>query len=264
MKQHTLKRSTGATLKSVGDEGSLGDGRFSALVSVFGNVDSLGEVVMPGAFTETLSKWKASGDPIPVVWSHDWRNPMSHIGEVLEAKETDMGLEVTAQLDMTNPTAVQVFKLLKDRRVKEFSYSGVESDFNVVAGPDGDPIYQVGKVDLIELGPCMKGANPATVLLSTKADQVEVDAETVEDADPQTEYGAGDDGGRTDDVLEPDEGLRELVRQTVLQELASRSEPQGEEEEGQDGADDIAKSWTVPETTAWAAETEINLMEGTL
>ena len=111
MKPHTLKRSTAATLKSVGDEGSLGKGQFTALVSVFGNVDSLGEVVMPGAFTDTLAQWQVKGDPIPVVWSHQWSDPMSHIGEVLEAKETDQGLEVTAQLDMSNPTAVQVFKL---------------------------------------------------------------------------------------------------------------------------------------------------------
>ncbi|KFF31653.1 HK97 family phage prohead protease [Bifidobacterium bombi] len=242
MKQHTLKRTTGATFKSVGDGGSLGEGQFTALVSVFGNVDSLGEVVMPGAFTETLAKWKASGDPIPVVWSHDWSNPMSHIGEVLEAKETDQGLEVTAQLDMSNPTAVQVFKLLKDRRIKEFSYSGMESDFRMVDGPDGDAIYQVGKVDLIELGPCMKGANPATVLLSTKSDQADADAETAEH----------------------DEGMRELVRQTVLQELSSQSKPSGKEGEGRDVAADTVKSCTVPETTAWAAEMEINLMEGRL
>ncbi len=148
MKPHTLKRSTAATLKSVGDEGSLGKGQFTALVSVFGNVDSLGEVVMPGAFTDTLAQWQAKGDPIPVVWSHQWSDPMSHIGEVLEAKETDQGLEVTAQLDMSNPTAVQVFKLLKDRRVTEFSYAGEESDFKIVDSSEG-PIIQVGKVDLI-------------------------------------------------------------------------------------------------------------------
>lgn len=257
MKPHTMKRATSATLKSVGDEGSLGKGQFTALVSVFGNVDSLDEVVMPGAFRETLAAWQAKGDPIPVVWSHQWGDPMAHIGEVLEAKETTQGLEVTAQLDMSNPTAVQVFKLLKDRRVKEFSYAGEESDFNVVDGPDGRTIIQVGKVDLIELGPCLKGANPATMLLSTKAAPPDMDG---------TEEGS--DAGKSDDPddgaeqAQPDEGLQELVRRTVQEELASRSAQAGREQ--QDDAEPTAKACTVPELTAWATENEINLMEGTL
>lgn len=251
MKPHTMKRATSATLKSVGDEGSLGKGQFTALVSVFGNVDSLDEVVMPGAFRDTLAAWQAKGDPIPVVWSHQWGDPMAHIGEVLEAKETTQGLEVTAQLDMSNPTAVQVFKLLKDRRVKEFSYAGEESDFNVVDGPDGRTIIQVGKVDLIELGPCLKGANPATMLLSTKTAPADMDAaEDRQDPDESAEH------------AQPNENLQELVRRTVQEELASRSAQAGGER--QEDAAQPAKACTVPELTAWATENEIHLMEGTL
>lgn len=256
MKPHTMKRATSATLKSVGDEGSLGKGQFTALVSVFGNVDSLDEVVMPGAFRETLAAWQAKGDPIPVVWSHQWGDPMAHIGEVLEAKETTQGLEVTAQLDMSNPSAVQVFKLLKDRRVKEFSYAGEESDFNVVDGPDGRTIIQVGKVDLIELGPCLKGSNPATMLLSTKAATTDMDGTQ----GPDTE--GTDDPDESAEQEQPNEGLQELVRRTVQEELASRSAQAGGEQ--QDDADQTAKACTVPELTAWATENEINLMEGTL
>lgn len=260
MKPHTLKRSTAATLKSVGDEGSLGKGQFTALVSVFGNVDSLGEVVMPGAFTDTLAQWQAKGDPIPVVWSHQWSDPMSHIGEMLEAKETDQGLEVTAQLDMSNPTAVQVFKLLKDRRVTEFSYAGEESDFKVVDSPEG-PIIQVGKVDLIELGPCLKGANPATVLMSTKSQDEtgQPEAETPDKDEPTDPDPDNDDPA---DPTQPDDGLRDLVRQTVQEQLASRSAQT--EGKPQENAEKTAKACTVPELTAWAAETELNLMEGTL
>ena len=261
MKPHTLKRSTAATLKSVGDEGSLGKGQFTALVSVFGNVDSLGEVVMPGAFTDTLAQWQAKGDPIPVVWSHQWSDPMSHIGEVLEAKETDQGLEVTAQLDMSNPTAVQVFKLLKDRRVTEFSYAGEESDFKVVDSPDG-PIIQVGKVDLIELGPCLKGANPATVLMSTKSqDEAEQpEAETPDEEENEDPNPVNEDD--PPDPTQPDDGLRDLVRQTVQEELASRSAQT--EGKPQEDAEKTAKACTVPELTAWAADLELHLMEGTL
>lgn len=72
------------------------NGTFSALVSVFGNVDHGGDRVMPGAFTKSLARWEASGDPIPVIWNHAWDNPAAHIGKVnpSDAVETAEGLVV--------------------------------------------------------------------------------------------------------------------------------------------------------------------------
>ncbi len=46
-------------------------GEFEAVVAVFGNIDSYGDVIVKGAFAATLKDWSDSGDPIPVVWSHD-------------------------------------------------------------------------------------------------------------------------------------------------------------------------------------------------
>jgi len=64
------------------------------------------------------------------------------------------------------------------------------------------------------------------------------------------------------DPTQPDDGLRDLVRQTVQEELASQSAQA--EGKPQEDAEKTAKACTVPELTAWAAETELNLMEGTL
>ena len=71
-------------------------GTFEATVAVFGNVDLGGDRIVPGAFKKTLAKWAESGDPIPVILSHQWDNPMAHIGVVNEAKEIETGLWVTA------------------------------------------------------------------------------------------------------------------------------------------------------------------------
>ena len=90
-----------ARVKAVGKADGLDeDGQFEAIVSVFNNKDSVGDVVRPGAFLDDLTAWKDSGDPLPVIWSHDWANPESHIGVVLEAKETEEGLWVKGQLDL--------------------------------------------------------------------------------------------------------------------------------------------------------------------
>lgn len=166
-----------ARIKAAGPADGLADGQFRALVSVFGNEDSMGDVIAPGAFAQVLAEWKASGDPIPVVWSHKWGDPFAHIGSVLEATETADGLEVLAQIeDMdTNPTARHVHGLLKGRRIKQFSFAydvgeggWVDTD-DTVNHPWGE-YYEIKRFSsLYEVGPCLVGANQQTELLAAKA-----------------------------------------------------------------------------------------------
>lgn len=161
-------------LRSKDDDGepeASAAGQFEALVSVFGNRDSYGEVVMPGAFSKTLAAWAEKGDPIPVYWSHRLDDPDYNIGHVLEASETEEGLLVKAQLDMENPKAVTTHNLLRSRRVTDFSFS-----FNVPPGgakesEAGDSL-ELHEIDLYEVGPTPIGANPATELLAVKSGRV--------------------------------------------------------------------------------------------
>lgn len=148
--------------------GADGAGIITATASVFGNVDSYGDVVMPGAFTDTLAEWAASGDPVPVVWSHNSSDPFAHIGWCTEIKETATGLEFTAQLDLDNPTAAQAYRLMKGRRVTQFSfsYSVLERAY---AEKDGQAVQELRKVKLYEVGPTLVGANQATELLDVKS-----------------------------------------------------------------------------------------------
>ncbi|MFJ6438533.1 HK97 family phage prohead protease [Streptomyces sp. NPDC091416] len=166
-----------AKIKAVGPADGLQEGQFRALVSVFGNEDSMGDVIAPGAFAQVLAEWKASGDPIPVVWAHKWSDPFAHIGVVLEATETAAGLEVLAQIeDMdTNATAKHVHGLLKGRRIKQFSFAydvgeggWVETD-DLAAHPWGE-FYEIKRFSsLFEVGPCLVGANQQTDLIAAKA-----------------------------------------------------------------------------------------------
>jgi HK97 family phage prohead protease len=166
-----------ARIKAAGPADGLQDGQFRAVVSVFGNEDSMGDVVTRGAFAQVLAEWKASGDPIPVVWSHRWGDPFSHIGHVLEATETGEGLEVLGQIDDmdTNPTAKHVHGLLLGRRIKQFSFAydvgeggWVDTD-DLVNHPWGE-YYEIKRFSaLYEVGPCLVGANQQTELLAAKA-----------------------------------------------------------------------------------------------
>jgi uncharacterized protein len=165
-------------VKAAGVADGLEDGQFVALVSVFNNEDTYGDVVRPGAFAQTLMNWAAKGDDIPVIWAHQWSDPFSHIGHVVKAIETLQGLEVTGQIDdlAENDTAAQVYRLLKGRRVTQFSFAydvpngggaWVKDDTHRWGG-----YYELRQVDLHEVGPCLLGVNRETELLAAKAQRL--------------------------------------------------------------------------------------------
>ena len=142
-------------------------GRFEAIVSVFGNVDLQGDRVVKGAFAASLKSWKSSGDPIPVIWSHDWADPFAHIGSADPelAEETDVGLKIVGQLDVNKPFAAQVYDLLKTRRVREWSFAyDIEDERKAKDG--ANELLQLG---VHEIGPTLKGANPDTATLGVKS-----------------------------------------------------------------------------------------------
>ena len=170
-----LIRDYSVKIKAVGKDDGLDDGQFEAIVSVFGNVDSYGDRVVKGAFADDVEAWK-SGEPLPIIWSHKWEDPFAHIGIALDAKETDAGLYVKGQNDLDSPFAVQVQRLLKARRVKQFSFAYDVLDGGMVdeeIEADGEKIqrsvYELRKLKTHEVGPCLLGVNQETELISAKA-----------------------------------------------------------------------------------------------
>lgn len=170
-----LTKTLPVTRVKAGEADGLQAGQFEALVSVVGNKDAYGDVVMPGAFDDTLAEWKASGNPIPIIWSHRYDDPDNHIGFVLDAGEKSVdgktGLWIKGQLD-TDPEArraLQVGRLLRGKRVTQFSFS-----YDVLEGAPaksealGD-YYELRKLKLYEVGPTLIGANQETELIAAKA-----------------------------------------------------------------------------------------------
>lgn len=157
-------------LKAGPDDG-LSEGQFTAYASVFGNVDSYGDVVMPGAFTEALAKWAASSAFLPVLFGHNMTDPDFNIGHVISAVEDEHGLLITAQLDLTSAKALQTYKLLKGRRINQMSFA-----YDVLDGAwieqtvDGEKAeyYELRRLDLYEVSVVTIGANQETEILAVK------------------------------------------------------------------------------------------------
>ncbi|GJF04954.1 HK97 family phage prohead protease [Pseudonocardia sp. D17] len=155
-------------VKAAGEQDDTGNGEFEAIVATY-DLDSYGDKIVPGAFAKTLEDWKASGDPIPVIWSHMSYDPDAHIGVVVDAKETDDGLWVKGRLDLDQPKAAQVYRLMKGRRVTQFSFAYDVEEGAWIEKADDRPYYELRQLKLYEVGPCLIGVNQETELLAVKA-----------------------------------------------------------------------------------------------
>lgn len=77
-------------LKSVDDSGA-----FEGYGSVFGVKDSFDDIVVPGAFKNSLAAWKAKSAMPAMLWQHNMSEP---IGIYTEMREDDVGLFVKGRL----------------------------------------------------------------------------------------------------------------------------------------------------------------------
>lgn len=109
-------------IKEVGDSGE-----FSGYLSVFGNIDSYREVVMPGAFRESLADWVNNKKRLPpALWQHDATQPL---GPFTKMEEDEHGLYVEGKLLINEiERAREAHALLKNNVI-----SGMSIGFNTVS-----------------------------------------------------------------------------------------------------------------------------------
>src|SRR5690625_3506652 len=157
-------KNTPLRVKAAGPDDNLEEGQFEAYASVFGNTDSYGDIVEPGAFTRTLSEWKDRGETIPVLWGHDMHDPFANIGGVLSAEEDEHGLKINGQLDLDNPTAAQVYRLMKGRRTNRMSFA-----YSVRDAEQRDDGNHLKDLDLYEVSVVQVPANDLAEVLTVKA-----------------------------------------------------------------------------------------------
>lgn len=157
-------KSFGITVKAAGPADDLEEGQFIGYASIFGNVDSYGDIVEPGAFKKTLAEWELSLDILSCLWAHDMNDPFSNIGEVLDVKEDDRGLLVKVQLDLDNPKALQIYRLAKGRRLTQMSFA-----YDVIVGDKQDDGFHLIELKLYEVSLVPIGANQLTDVVAIKS-----------------------------------------------------------------------------------------------
>jgi len=94
-------------------------GEFSGYASVFDVVDSGNDMVVKGAFAESLRERNKSGDPFPILWQHDTKEPL---GPYHEVREDEKGLFVRGKLLVnTVAKAKEAYSLLESKTVTGLS-----------------------------------------------------------------------------------------------------------------------------------------------
>jgi HK97 family phage prohead protease len=73
-----------------------GPGEAEGYASVFGNVDEVGDVVMPGAFRKTIADWQRATQPMPLIADHQMSTD-GVIGSVTSLAEDRHGLRFKAR-----------------------------------------------------------------------------------------------------------------------------------------------------------------------
>lgn len=97
----------------------LDDGTFEGYASTFGgNPDSHGDIVVKGAFKNSIQRGGRNKTGIAMLWQHDSDSP---IGKWLQLSEDESGLGVVGKLTRGVSKAEDAYLLLKDQAIQHFS-----------------------------------------------------------------------------------------------------------------------------------------------
>jgi HK97 family phage prohead protease len=148
-------------VKALEDTGSL-----EGYASVFGVRDSYNEVVMPGAFSDSLAKHKREGTFPMMLWQHDASEP---IGIWAELSDDGKGLRAKGDLliDQSVPQADKVYSLLKAKAVRGMSIGYREID---VTPPENGGPRKLVQLELMEVSIVSFPANTRARVEAVKAE----------------------------------------------------------------------------------------------
>jgi HK97 family phage prohead protease len=162
-------------------------GTFEGYCAGIHNIDRAGDMILPGAFADTIADFLAEG---VVCWQHDWATP---IGVPLTASEDSHGLRTSCRISKTQ-RGEEAMTLIRDRVVKKLSIGYRVQDYQCVdrAGLSAylagaaltpkkqaeilrqydemelDELYLLKRIKLYEYSPVSVPANPGAIITDAK------------------------------------------------------------------------------------------------
>ena len=202
-------------------------GTISGYFSTYDRIpDAYGDIIAPGAFTDTIKAREESGHPFPLCWNHDLDQI---IGKVDTIEDTDKGPLMTASFFDT-PLAQEKRAIVQSGVVYQFSFAYDVEDWEEVELEDGRKANELRKLNLFEVSIVPIPANQNAVVTDIKS-------------------------GRRNRKSDED-----IIKQIIS--LANQLLDDGvNETEGSDGGEDEAKANTAVEEPEQSNPTKDNLLE---
>ena len=197
--------------------------------------DSYGDIIEPGAFTETLAKRKETGHPFPLCWNHDLDQI---IGTVDTIEDTEKGPLMTASFFDT-PLAQEKREIVKSGCVYQFSFAYAVTGWREPTMDEkaAGVMNVLTAVDLFEVSIVPIPANQNAVMTDVKGDKKEIATVTVkivpeldEDAFAEVMEKAGRRNRKSDE-----DTIKQII--TLAQSLLDEVDDADDPDEGEDKPD---------------------------
>ena len=139
--------------------------RIKAYILAFGNIDSWGDIIMPGACDKQLASEDA--DRIALCYQHD---RATVIGKITDKGVDDYGMWIEAVILKTT-AGNDVALLIKSGAIKEFSigYRAIKYHYEKREGYEYE-IRILEEIEVLEASPVTIAANKKAIIISAKAD----------------------------------------------------------------------------------------------
>lgn len=206
--------------KSFEVKSDAGAGSISGYFATYDRIpDSYGDVIAPGAFTDTIKAREETGHPFPLCWNHDLDQI---IGKVDKIEDTEKGPLFAASFFDT-PLAQEKREIVKSGTVYQFSFAYNILDNAPVELEDGQKANELRKLDLFEISIVPIPANQHAVMTEVKSEEPEVKSgrrNSKKDADAIREAITLLQGvlGELEEAEDPEDGEDEVKANTAVEE----------------------------------------------
>lgn len=143
-------------------------GQVKAVFSVFNDVDSDGDVVLP---TSIKSGLDPNGEEVPMVWAHDWSKPIGR-GKIVKDDEKAI---FDGSFFMDTESGQEAYKLVKNMGALQqwsFGFRVEDSEYGKFKKSENDDetdVRYLKELSVYEVSPVLVGANQDTFTMAIKS-----------------------------------------------------------------------------------------------
>lgn len=154
--------------KQMENEDGIEVGVVRGYASTFGNVDRFDDVIVAGAFTETLKTYRDRNRMIRMLWTHRSDELIGGYPANL-AREDEKGLFVEGQINLETQRGREAYSLAKQGVLEDFSigFRIKDATFEIV---DEEEIRKITEVELFEVSLVGEPMNQEAQITQVKAD----------------------------------------------------------------------------------------------